>query len=289
MVRHDRMWQPRQSAVIPQTTQGADHHDVPLTQGLSGTPSPWRSLPGTGLTVPDGPRALAVDGDFDLTQDSLLPLARTLGPEDSRSRMLRWQRLHEAAGPVARLNLGRLEVRYRPRPGVRAELAELAAAEQICCSFASWSVSEIEVSHTQLALPDLPAALQQPSGRPAAPDAPAAGPLSGQRRRARPGPRRLRHGRTPREPPAVTAPGRDRGVGWFGDLDRRPARPAVADDPDGAARLRDRIAERTWARQDAAARRAAASLMFDRATWHTTDPSRRQQLCTGLRERRRLA
>lgn len=58
--------------------------------------------------------------------------------------MLRWQRLHEAAGPVARLDVGRLEVRYQPDPGVRAELADLAAAEQTCCSFATWSVSEVE-------------------------------------------------------------------------------------------------------------------------------------------------
>jgi len=85
-----------------------------------------------------------VDGDLDLTQDSPLPLACTLGPDDGRSRLLRWQRLHKAAGPVAHLDGGRLEVRYQPGPGVRAELAELAAAEQTCCSFATWNVSEVE-------------------------------------------------------------------------------------------------------------------------------------------------
>ena len=58
--------------------------------------------------------------------------------------MLRWQRLHEAAGPVAQLDAGRLEVRYHPGPGVLAELADLAAAEQACCSFVTWSVTEVE-------------------------------------------------------------------------------------------------------------------------------------------------
>lgn len=85
-----------------------------------------------------------VDDDPDLTQDSALPLACTLGPEDGRSRLLRWQRLHAAAAPVAHLDGGRLEVRYQPGLGVGAELAELAAAEQSCCSFATWSVSEVE-------------------------------------------------------------------------------------------------------------------------------------------------
>ena len=85
-----------------------------------------------------------VDRDLDLIQKSPLPLACALGPEDGRSRLLRWQRLHEAAGPVAHLDGGVLEVRYEPGPGVKAELAELAAAEQTCCSFATWSVSEVE-------------------------------------------------------------------------------------------------------------------------------------------------
>lgn len=85
-----------------------------------------------------------MDGDPKLTQNSSLPLACTLGAQDGRSRMLRWQRLHETAGPVARLDAGRLEVRYQPCPDVQAELAELAAAEQTCCSFATWSVSEVQ-------------------------------------------------------------------------------------------------------------------------------------------------
>jgi hypothetical protein len=58
--------------------------------------------------------------------------------------MQRWQRLHEDAGRVVRLDAGRLEVRYRSVPGVRAELSDLAAAEQTCCSFVTWSVSEVD-------------------------------------------------------------------------------------------------------------------------------------------------
>lgn len=95
--------------------------------------------------MPRRPRALdGVDADLGLAQDRHLPLACTLGPEDGRSRMLRWQRLHETAGPVAHLDAGRLEVRYRSGPGVQAELTDLAAAEQTCCSFATWSVSEVD-------------------------------------------------------------------------------------------------------------------------------------------------
>jgi len=97
-------------------------------------------LTGAGWTA----CTVVVDTDPEIAQDSPLPVACTLGPDDGRSRMLRWRRLHEAAGPVADLDAGRLEVRYQPGPGVWAELADLAAAEQTCCSFATWSVSEVE-------------------------------------------------------------------------------------------------------------------------------------------------
>lgn len=80
----------------------------------------------------------------DLTKRSALPLACTLGPEDGRSRLLRWQRLHEIAAPVAHGHGGKLEVRYQPGPGVHEELAQLAAAEQACCSFVVWRVSAVE-------------------------------------------------------------------------------------------------------------------------------------------------
>ncbi|MGI8713664.1 MAG: hypothetical protein ACR2NR_10870 [Solirubrobacteraceae bacterium] len=75
-------------------------------------------------------------------RETPLPVACTLGPEDGPVRMLRWQRLGETADPVARRAEGALEVRYRPGPGVREELEALAAAEQQCCSFVAWTVTE---------------------------------------------------------------------------------------------------------------------------------------------------
>jgi hypothetical protein len=44
---------------------------------------------------------------------------------------------------------GQLEVRYRSAPGVQEELKDLAAAEQVCCSFVAWVVSN---DHGQLLL-----------------------------------------------------------------------------------------------------------------------------------------
>jgi len=70
-----------------------------------------------------------------------LPLACTLGPGDGAERMRRWQRLAAAGSPAAALTAGRLEVRYEPRPGVLAELRDLARAEAECCAFAHWAVS----------------------------------------------------------------------------------------------------------------------------------------------------
>ena len=73
-----------------------------------------------------------------------LPLACTLEPADGPARLRRWQRLGEAAAPVASLRGGQLEVHYAPGPGVLAELADLAAAEQTCCSFVAWSAAEVD-------------------------------------------------------------------------------------------------------------------------------------------------
>ncbi len=56
-------------------------------------------------------------------------------------RVARWRRLDQVAAPRATSAPGRLEVRYRPVEGVAEELAELAAAEQACCSFVTWSVT----------------------------------------------------------------------------------------------------------------------------------------------------
>lgn len=71
-----------------------------------------------------------------------LPLACTLGPDDGPARLNRWQRLHESAAPAARLIDGVLQVRYRPSTGVLEELEALAASEQVCCPFVTWSVTE---------------------------------------------------------------------------------------------------------------------------------------------------
>ncbi len=84
-----------------------------------------------------------MDGVPDGTRPSPLPLACTLGPDDGRSRLLRWQRLNRIATHAAHFDDGQLEVRYQPGPGVQEELAALAAAEQECCSFAVWSVSVV--------------------------------------------------------------------------------------------------------------------------------------------------
>lgn len=80
----------------------------------------------------------------DVAVRSPLPLACTLGPADGPARLRRWQQLRDVAAPVASVAGGRLEVVYEPGPGVLPELIELAAAEQTCCSFVTWSVAEVE-------------------------------------------------------------------------------------------------------------------------------------------------
>lgn len=70
-----------------------------------------------------------------------LPVSCTLGPEDGSARLRRWQALRQQADPVARLDRGELIVRYAGGPGVLEELLDLAAAEQTCCCFVTWSVT----------------------------------------------------------------------------------------------------------------------------------------------------
>lgn len=79
----------------------------------------------------------------DLDPRTPLPLACTLGPQDGRDRLRRWQELHRGAPPVSSVRDGVLEVRYPDAPGVLAELRALAAAEQSCCSFVDWSVARV--------------------------------------------------------------------------------------------------------------------------------------------------
>lgn len=91
-----------------------------------------------------------------------LPLACTLGPADGAERFRRWQQLAAAAAPTARLAGHRLEVRYRPVPGVLAELQSLAGAEAECCTFVEWAVTEQDGTPTLLvtARPDTPERIQ---------------------------------------------------------------------------------------------------------------------------------
>lgn len=56
--------------------------------------------------------------------------------------MRRWRTLAKVAHPVAHRHGRTLEVSFEPGSGVRAELTALAAAEQDCCSFVDWTVSE---------------------------------------------------------------------------------------------------------------------------------------------------
>jgi hypothetical protein len=56
--------------------------------------------------------------------------------------MRRWQRLADAAAPATRLTEHQLEVRYQPGPGIFDELQSLARAENECCSFVAWAVTE---------------------------------------------------------------------------------------------------------------------------------------------------
>ncbi len=55
--------------------------------------------------------------------------------------MRRWQQLAVRANPVARRTGPVLEVQFQSGPGVQEELELLAAAEQQCCSFATWTVA----------------------------------------------------------------------------------------------------------------------------------------------------
>jgi hypothetical protein len=79
-----------------------------------------------------------------------LPIACTLGRDDWQARVARWQDLATAANPSASRDGRTLEVHFEAGPGVRAELAALAAAEQDCCSFVTWTVSEDDGSHPVL-------------------------------------------------------------------------------------------------------------------------------------------
>jgi hypothetical protein len=73
-----------------------------------------------------------------------LPIACTLGPDDGAARLQRWEAVSARGRLSARRSGHRLEVRYQPAPGLRAELDALTAAERQCCSFAEWTVTQEE-------------------------------------------------------------------------------------------------------------------------------------------------
>ena len=70
-----------------------------------------------------------------------LPVRLHPGPADGRDRIERWAALHDLSHPTVTRDVGRLELRYDPAPGVYDELVALAAAEQDCCGFVTWQVA----------------------------------------------------------------------------------------------------------------------------------------------------
>ena len=73
-----------------------------------------------------------------------LPIACTLGPDDGPARMRRWRALVDAAHPIASREGRTLELRFKLGAGVHAELVDLAAAEQECCPFVVWTMTEVD-------------------------------------------------------------------------------------------------------------------------------------------------
>lgn len=72
------------------------------------------------------------------------PVACALSEQDLRQRAERWRALARSAGQqVSRTDRG-LRLTFSARPGVAAELDELAALERDCCAFATWSVSSAD-------------------------------------------------------------------------------------------------------------------------------------------------
>ncbi len=64
--------------------------------------------------------------------------ACTLGADDGRARMLRWEALAETAGPAARRIGPTLEISYPLDAG--EELESLVTAERQCCQFVEWAI-----------------------------------------------------------------------------------------------------------------------------------------------------
>jgi len=72
--------------------------------------------------------------------DQSYPGAAAVSPPPTRSRLWRWQLLAHVALEGAQRRGPRLEIRYRPLPGVSAELAMLVTAEARHCSLLTWTL-----------------------------------------------------------------------------------------------------------------------------------------------------
>lgn len=68
------------------------------------------------------------------------PIACSLRRDDLTERQLRWQALADRSIIDVTPSEHGLRLRFRPDPGVEAELRLLAALERDCCSFADWTV-----------------------------------------------------------------------------------------------------------------------------------------------------
>jgi hypothetical protein len=73
-------------------------------------------------------------------KDQRYPEVAAVSPSPTRSRLWRWQLLAHVALEEAQRSGPRLEIRYRPLPGVSAELALLVAAEARHCSLLTWTL-----------------------------------------------------------------------------------------------------------------------------------------------------
>jgi hypothetical protein len=74
-----------------------------------------------------------------------LPIACTLGPYDSAARTQRWKAILAKGRLSARRSGHLVEVRYVPDPErPPRELQGFTAAEQECCSFVDWNVTQEE-------------------------------------------------------------------------------------------------------------------------------------------------
>ena len=69
-----------------------------------------------------------------------IPIACTLSPDTGRAQVERWHRFDDRYALSRTSSDDRLVVHYARTDESLAELSELVAAEQSCCSFVTWSV-----------------------------------------------------------------------------------------------------------------------------------------------------